>query len=224
MHTSSDSSDPCAGTHAIISVGNQTFTPKSLKHAECSCTQSSLFHLERARCEFSGTEFWFTPTVRKGKQKNASSLSLFITWVSTHHSVSCSTYAAADTKDPVLVWARRFSSPCACHSVVKASLYTQKRCPSHRQSVKSNKLNTKSSGQNQIFIVNRSLLFLFIISDLHQSWVRVDHIHSDSKSEDGILREKHTQISEELVYGRVGSLAPRDSTCTGQFSPAAGDW
>lgn len=40
--------------------------------------------------------------------------------------------------------------------------------------------------------MNRSLLFLFIISDLHQSLGRVDHIHSDSKSEDGILREKHT--------------------------------
>lgn len=202
MHTSSDNSDPCAGTHAIISVGNQTFTPKSLKHAECSCTQSSLFHLERARCEFSGTEFWFTPTVRKGKQKKkkVSSLSLFITWVSTHHPVSFSTYAAADTKDPVLVWARRFSSPHACHSVVKASLYTQKRCPSHRQSVKSHKLNTKSSGQNKIFIVNRSLLFLFIISDLYQSLGRVHRNHSDSKPEDGILREKSMNFLKARLW------------------------
>lgn len=124
----------------------------------------------------------------KDSKKKKSSLSLFITWASTHHPVSFSTYAAADTKDPVLVRARRFSSPHACHSVVKASLYTQKRCPSHRQSVKSNKLNTKSPGRNKIFIVNRSLLFLFIISDLHQSLGRPDHIHSDSKSEDRILR------------------------------------
>lgn len=124
--------------------------------------------------------------------------------MSTHHPVSFSTYAAADTKDPVLVWARRFSSPHACHSVVKASLYTQKRCPSHRQSVRSNKLNTKSSGQNKIFIANRSLLFLFIIADLHQSLGRVDHIHSDSKSGDQILREKHKHFLKACLWkGRI---------------------
>lgn len=144
------------------------------------------------------------PSFDSRRHKNVSSLSLFITWVSTHHPVSFSTYAAADIKDPVLVRARRFSSPHACHSVVKASLYTQKRCPSHRQSVKSNKLNTKSSGQNKIFIVNRSLLFLFIISDLHQSLGRADHNHSDSKSEDRFLREKYMNFFKACPWkGRI---------------------
>lgn len=102
-----------------------------------------------------------TDSAERIAKKKKSSSSLSITWASTHHPVSFSTYAAADTKEPVLVRARRFSSPHACHSVVKASLYTQKRCPSHRQSVKSNKLNTKSSGRNKIFIVDRSLFVSF---------------------------------------------------------------
>lgn len=132
MHRRSDNSDPCASTHAIISVGNQTFTPQSLKRAECSCAQSALF-------PFGEGTFWIlwhwglihtdSSGKKAKKKKKVSSLSLFITWVSTRHPVSFTTYAAAHTKDSVSVWARRFSH--ACHSVVKASFYTQKWCPSY---------------------------------------------------------------------------------------------
>lgn len=133
MHRRSDNSDPCASTHAIISVGNQTFTPQSLKRAECSCAQSALF-------PFGEGTFWILwhwgliHTDSSGKKSNKKKKSVL------HHSsspewahaiLSFTTYTAAHTKDSVSVWARRFSSPHACHSVVKASFYTQKWCPSH---------------------------------------------------------------------------------------------
>lgn len=164
MHRRSDNSDPCASTHAIISVGNQTFTPQSLKRAECSCAQSALFLSERARSEFSGTEVWFTQTVREKKSKKIKIKSQFL--ITLHHlsentpscllyHVRCCTHKgfSVSVGMPVLF------TPCLPLCGKGLPLYSEVMPIS--LSVISNRLNTKSSGQNKIFGVNRSLLFVW---------------------------------------------------------------
>lgn len=170
MHTRNDNSDPRASTRAIISVGNQTFTPKSesvqtvpAHKVHCTVWKGYVLNSLAPRSDFA-------PTVGKEKQKKKSQFLITLRHLSERtpppsplpHTLLHTNGLCDSLVTPVVF------TPCLPLCVVKAPLYTRKPCPSHCQSVKSNKLNTESSCQNKIFMMNSSPLFLlFINSDLY---------------------------------------------------------
>lgn len=170
MHTRNDNSDPCASTRAIISVGNQTFTPKSQSvqtvpahKVHCTVWKGYVLNSPEPRSDLR------RQLGKKNKKKKCQFL-ITLRHLSEHapppsplpHTLLHTNGLCDSLVTPVVF------TPCLPLCVVKAPLYTRKRWPSHCQSVKSNKLNTELSCQNKIFMMNSSpLVLLFINSDLY---------------------------------------------------------